>query len=242
MRVMKKTYFQLLFWRYGFNTSHPRLAFNLERNCERFFVLVQWEQNGGRCGVCGDAYHLRSPRPHEAGGEYGKGIISRRYAAGQVINCSLFHYAIFGCSKTFFPLRHRCGNIAGNRCGNWVNSKPLRTLRDVPVSEQQPEIRGHTRVLWSLPSACVRHSLRPVSNPKRSWEARNVLVSSKATAGSYMFAMCYTMDVLHWQHVGIVSQWNGGGWLWKSGNVQELCWYWHLFKHWFWKAPDICGA
>lgn len=50
------------------------------------FILVQWEQNEGRCGVCGDAHHLKAPRPHEAGGEYGKGIISRRYAAGQVIN------------------------------------------------------------------------------------------------------------------------------------------------------------
>jgi hypothetical protein len=48
-------------------------------------LSVQWEQNSGKCGVCGDAYHLRSPRPHEAGGDYGKGIISRRYAAGQVI-------------------------------------------------------------------------------------------------------------------------------------------------------------
>lgn len=43
-----------------------------------------WDQNGGKCGVCGDAYHLESPRPHEAGGEYAKGIISKFYAAGQV--------------------------------------------------------------------------------------------------------------------------------------------------------------
>lgn len=45
---------------------------------------VQWEQNFGNCGVCGDAYHLQSPRPHEAGGEYAKGIISKFYTAGQV--------------------------------------------------------------------------------------------------------------------------------------------------------------
>jgi len=47
---------------------------------------VQWEQNSGKCGVCGDAAHLNQPRPHEAGGEYGKGIISRRYVSGQVRN------------------------------------------------------------------------------------------------------------------------------------------------------------
>lgn len=46
--------------------------------------IVQWEQNGGECGVCGDAHHLPTPRPHEAGGMYAKGIISKFYAAGQV--------------------------------------------------------------------------------------------------------------------------------------------------------------
>lgn len=43
-----------------------------------------WEQNHGKCGVCGDAYNLETPRPHEAGGMYARGIISRFYAAGQV--------------------------------------------------------------------------------------------------------------------------------------------------------------
>lgn len=45
--------------------------------------IVQWEQNDGKCGVCGDAYNA-APRQHEAGGEYAKGIISRYYTAGQV--------------------------------------------------------------------------------------------------------------------------------------------------------------
>jgi len=46
--------------------------------------LVQWSVNGGKCGVCGDAYDQAQPRRHEAGGEYGRGIISRHYFAGQV--------------------------------------------------------------------------------------------------------------------------------------------------------------
>lgn len=52
--------------------------------------LVMWEMNKGKCGVCGDAYHLESPRPHEAGGSYAKGIISKFYAAGQVSNVLYF--------------------------------------------------------------------------------------------------------------------------------------------------------
>lgn len=54
--------------------------------CTKHLTLfsVQWLQNGGKCGICGDPYNLESPRPHEAGGEYGRGIISRHYFAGQV--------------------------------------------------------------------------------------------------------------------------------------------------------------
>ncbi|KAG6461844.1 hypothetical protein O3G_MSEX012894, partial [Manduca sexta] len=46
---------------------------------------VQWEQNEGKCGVCGDAHHLSEPRPHEAGGMYAKGIVTRHYSVGQEI-------------------------------------------------------------------------------------------------------------------------------------------------------------
>lgn len=45
---------------------------------------MQWDQNGGKCGLCGDPHQVEKPRPHEAGGQYAKGIISRRYSVGQV--------------------------------------------------------------------------------------------------------------------------------------------------------------
>lgn len=89
MRVTKMTFSRLLLL-LQLLLLMQLLPFHLSNYCtESLFILVQWEQNDGQCGVCGDAYNLRSPRPHEAGGEYGKGIISRRYAAGQVINPSL---------------------------------------------------------------------------------------------------------------------------------------------------------
>lgn len=67
------------------------------------FQTVQWEQNSGKCGVCGDAYNLNSPRPHEAGGDYGKGIISRRYSAGQVIQDKLnITTIVFHCLLSSF--------------------------------------------------------------------------------------------------------------------------------------------
>jgi hypothetical protein len=50
------------------------------------FVLFQTQhgQNGGKCGECGDAYHLKRPREQEGGGKYGRGIIAGRYSAGDV--------------------------------------------------------------------------------------------------------------------------------------------------------------
>ena len=51
-----------------------------------FLILVQWGLNNGQCGVCGDAYSIKDPRPHEAGGQYAKGIIGRHYTVGQVGN------------------------------------------------------------------------------------------------------------------------------------------------------------
>ncbi|EDS44396.1 conserved hypothetical protein [Culex quinquefasciatus] len=72
-------------WRFGFPNA-------VNYNDNELFCggyAVQWEQNQGQCGVCGDAYHLRDPKPHEAGGEYGRGIISRRYFAGQEIDVEI---------------------------------------------------------------------------------------------------------------------------------------------------------
>jgi len=60
--------------------------------------LVQWSINDGKCGVCGDAYDQAQPRRHEAGGEYGRGIISRHYFAGQVRSIETI------MSSTFFNL------------------------------------------------------------------------------------------------------------------------------------------
>ncbi|KAL5278403.1 hypothetical protein ACFFRR_003188 [Megaselia abdita] len=72
-------------WRFGY--PNPVNYNDNELFCGGF--AVQWEQNSGKCGVCGDAYHLKSPRPHEAGGEFAKGIISRYYASGQEIEVEI---------------------------------------------------------------------------------------------------------------------------------------------------------
>ncbi|KAF0299686.1 hypothetical protein FJT64_027638 [Amphibalanus amphitrite] len=69
-------------WR--FNFSNPVNYNDNELFCGGF--VVQYQQNDGKCGVCGDNYALDEPRPHEAGGEFAKGLIGKRYSPGQLID------------------------------------------------------------------------------------------------------------------------------------------------------------
>ncbi|XP_050353388.1 uncharacterized protein LOC126775462 [Nymphalis io] len=68
-------------WRYGFDTPHNYNDHELY--CGGF--TRQWNKNGGKCGVCGDAWDVPKPRPHELGGRFGKGVIVRRYAPKDTI-------------------------------------------------------------------------------------------------------------------------------------------------------------
>ena len=71
-------------WRVGFPT--PPNYNDHETNCGGFGR--QWQRNGGRCGVCGDAWDQPQPRAGEGGGVYGKGVLVRSYARGQRITVS----------------------------------------------------------------------------------------------------------------------------------------------------------
>jgi hypothetical protein len=41
----------------------------------QFWFQTQWDENGGKCGECGDNYATQRPRPNENGGTYGTGIV-----------------------------------------------------------------------------------------------------------------------------------------------------------------------
>ncbi|KAB0791041.1 hypothetical protein PPYR_02841 [Photinus pyralis] len=69
-------------WRYGFDTPHNYNDHELF--CGGF--TRQWQANGGKCGVCGDAWDSKLPRAHEYGGTYGQGVIVRQYNVGSAIN------------------------------------------------------------------------------------------------------------------------------------------------------------
>jgi len=66
-------------WRFGF--PNPVNYNDNELYCGGY--VVQFQKNGGNCGVCGDDYSKEEPRPHEAGGIYANGLITTRYVTGQ---------------------------------------------------------------------------------------------------------------------------------------------------------------
>ncbi|XP_069672283.1 uncharacterized protein [Periplaneta americana] len=68
-------------WRVGYNT--PENYEDNQNYCGGF--QVQWNQNGGKCGECGDDYALPRPRPNENTGTYGTGIVVQKYKAGSTI-------------------------------------------------------------------------------------------------------------------------------------------------------------
>ncbi|XP_068681915.1 uncharacterized protein [Montipora foliosa] len=69
-------------WRYGFGT--PRQDTDNELNCGGF--SVQWNTNKGKCGVCGDAYHLKKREAlYTYPGKFATGTITKVYTEGQEI-------------------------------------------------------------------------------------------------------------------------------------------------------------
>ena len=63
-------------------------------------MKTQWDENGGKCGVCGDAWN--GPREHEAGGRYATGTIARNYTEGHTITIKV---QVTATHKGYFEFR-----------------------------------------------------------------------------------------------------------------------------------------
>ncbi|XP_064486170.1 uncharacterized protein LOC135398715 [Ornithodoros turicata] len=68
-------------WRFGYDA--PQNFEDSELFCGG--IKAQWQDNDGRCGVCGDNYSLKPPRRHETGREFARNFTVRTYAPGSQI-------------------------------------------------------------------------------------------------------------------------------------------------------------
>ena len=72
-------------WR--FFPDRPKQWTDNELNCGGF--SVQWDQNNGKCGVCGDASHIKNPL-YVYPGKFAKdGFITKTYKEGQTIKATI---------------------------------------------------------------------------------------------------------------------------------------------------------
>ncbi|KAK3713147.1 hypothetical protein QZH41_010059 [Actinostola sp. cb2023] len=72
-------------WQYGFDSCGKEWTMD-EKNCGAF--STQWDKNGGKCGVCGDAYHLKIQK-YVYPGSHATGTITKTYYEGQEIELNL---------------------------------------------------------------------------------------------------------------------------------------------------------
>ncbi|KAK3092918.1 hypothetical protein FSP39_008856 [Pinctada imbricata] len=70
-------------WRFRFGT--PINIEDNQQNCGGY--EVQWTQNEGKCGVCGDPY--TGPLTHDDNGIYASGIVSRSFIQGGFVNVTV---------------------------------------------------------------------------------------------------------------------------------------------------------
>ncbi|XP_071795999.1 uncharacterized protein [Asterias amurensis] len=103
-------------WRRGFQVPEEKKDYNdMEGFCGG--RTVQWQHNGGKCGVCGDNWADPEPREHEDGGRYDAGIITGTYASGKVIeiqpdvtanHLGWIEFRLCARDSRSTPLTHQC--------------------------------------------------------------------------------------------------------------------------------------
>jgi len=119
-------------WRFGF--PNPVDYNDNELYCGGF--VVQYQENEGKCGVCGDDYALSIPRPHEAGGEFAQGVLAKQYAPGQIIDIEV--------------------ELTANHQGNFVlrlcpNDDPSTTVTQECLNKHVLKVAGSDSIRFIIP-------------------------------------------------------------------------------------------
>ncbi|CAB4064275.1 unnamed protein product [Lepeophtheirus salmonis] len=156
-------------WRFGF--INPINYNDNENYCGG--VTVQFEQNGGKCGVCGDNYADPQPRDHEKGGTYGNGVITKRYKSGTIlpveVELTTNHQGIFE-----FKLCPMASDkeIATQECfdKNPLSflSKPNETIFPIPPNTTK-EITFHLDLILPEDLTCHQCVLQWTYNAGNTW-------------------------------------------------------------------------
>ncbi|KFM69291.1 hypothetical protein X975_02112, partial [Stegodyphus mimosarum] len=130
-------------WRFGYGT--PKNYDDDGLYCGG--IKTQWKQNGGKCGVCGDPWHISPPRPNEIGGKYGHGIIVRSYKTGQVIPVVV---DITANHRGFFEFRVCPSKHEMNEVTQDCLDKHILKIRNKTSTRYYVEKHGKSRVILEV--------------------------------------------------------------------------------------------
>ncbi|XP_003696457.1 uncharacterized protein LOC100865713 [Apis florea] len=140
-------------------------------------IDIQYGQNKGKCGECGDDYAVSRPRSNENGGLYGTGVIVKRFKLGQNINVKLkltdnrfgtFKFNLCPLNETF--------NLETEEC---FDQYPLRLINEYNNYEfQVPNVKTEFNITVLMPNItcnqCVfRWTYQAGTNLGRCYNERN---------------------------------------------------------------------
>ncbi|ESO89174.1 hypothetical protein LOTGIDRAFT_183168 [Lottia gigantea] len=139
-------------WRFGF--KNPPNYDDHQLFCGG--VSIQWGQNDGKCGLCGDAW--QGPRHNEPAGKYANGIIVKKYKVGQVITARV---ELTATHKGYFQFK-LCSNDNPykNITQECLDSHVLEVVDTGTTQFPAPTTNGNVTVKLKLPkdvkcTACV---------------------------------------------------------------------------------------
>ncbi|CAB4062139.1 unnamed protein product [Lepeophtheirus salmonis] len=132
-------------WRYGF--VNPKDYNDNEGFCGGLQKMIDL----GGCGVCGDSLDVKTPRPHEAGGKYGNGILVEEYMEGSTIPITV---QVTSNHKGYFTFK-MCPN-------NNVNKDPDQSCFDQYVLTVHPTMADY----YVLPDGKARNFKLELKLPK----------------------------------------------------------------------------
>ena len=111
---------------------------------------VQWKQNGGKCGACGDPWNSR--RNHEFGGKYFTARVSRTFQKNYTITVSaLTSENLFG----WFEFRILPISITSDNIHTYNLDKYLLNIANLKTQKYRVFTSGYHVVPLQLPETLV---------------------------------------------------------------------------------------
>ncbi|CAL8124312.1 unnamed protein product [Orchesella dallaii] len=176
-------------WRFPeFNYANPPVNYDDDAFwCGSMQTL--YNQNGGKCGVCGDNWADPPPRSQEDGGKFGKSIIVRNYTSGQTIPLTV---ELTGAHDGYFEFRLCARNSRSEPETEECYNKNLLVLSNGSTRLPATRRKGIYKTTARLPPGvtCSRCSIQWHYRTGNNWGDCNDGTSAVGCGNQEIFRGC----------------------------------------------------